>query len=163
MPTFWLATAASERMSPSRTRLFTDAVEAVESSSCFASAKNNNKYKIRLKMGFRRGGQVFRLLFRQKNFGTEIGCRWECWPFSLCFWKKKKKICCRPSWSTRPSSLVKMIIKYELDQRKKNNKRKISSSQIHYFRGCECGVWTGDLFWGCFREIKYFFLHEIQF
>ena len=33
--------------------------------------------------------------------------------------KKKKKICCRPSWSTRPSSLVKMIIKYELDQRKK--------------------------------------------
>ena len=60
--------------------------------------------------------------------------------------KRKKKICCRPSWSTRSSSLVKMIIKYELDQRKKNNKRKISSSQIHYFRGCECGVRTGDLF-----------------
>ena len=32
---------------------------------------------------------------------------------------KKKNFLLSSSWSTRPSSLVKMIIKYELDQRKK--------------------------------------------
>ena len=96
-------------------------------------------------MGFRRGGQVFRLLFRQKILELKLAVVENVDP-SVFASGKKKKFLLSSSWSTRPSSLVKMIIKYELDQRKKNNKRKISSSQIHYFRGCECGVWTGDLF-----------------